>query len=98
MSTVPVAQPMLLIRCRCGQTLRTPRSAVGSAGRCPFCESMLRLVAPGYKSRRDNFRYGLVITEGPVRVGEQMLLGGPGPIEVGKIARYGIFLPGRQVS
>ena len=75
-----------------------PRSAIGQAGRCPFCDLDVRLVAPRFSPKADPFDAWLCIAQGPVRQGEQMLIGGPGPIEIGKGAKHPIFLPGKLVS
>ena len=39
---------MLTIRCQCGKSLKVPETAIGSAGKCPFCQGSVRLVGPNY--------------------------------------------------
>ena len=89
---------MLSFRCRCGNSLKVDRTAIGQSGHCPYCDAAIRLVAPRFHTPDDTFTHWLIVAQGPVRQGEQILLGGPGPIEIGKAARKPVFLPGKLVS
>ena len=89
---------MIGVQCLCGKILMVPVSAIGKAGNCPFCRQGMRLVAPGYEGSGEAFREKLVIEAGPEKVGEMYPLGGPGPIEIGKLANKDIPLHGERVS
>ncbi|HPZ98642.1 MAG TPA: rhomboid family intramembrane serine protease [Phycisphaerae bacterium] len=84
--------------CKCGKRLKVPESRVGKTGHCPHCRSPLRLIAPSYRSGADRFEGMLEIVAGPERVGEIILLGGPGPIEIGRSGDRHLILTGRTVS
>lgn len=91
---------MLLIRCQCGhqQGVQEP-AALGQPVACPACGGVLRPVAPGpLPGDTDFFTARLVIVAGPQRVGEQILLGGHGPIEIGKHPSRAVMLAGELVS
>jgi hypothetical protein len=90
---------MILIRCQCGSKQDVAKSALGKAVPCPECGGVLRPVAPGrLPGDADFFHARLVITAGPERAGEQVLLGGNGPIEIGKQPERAVFLAGELVS
>ncbi len=86
------------LTCLCGRHLKVPESAVGQAGSCPFCSARLRLIALGVEPSEARFQGRLVIESGPGRVGEQVFIGGCGPIEIGKLPDRTIVLPGTRVS
>jgi membrane associated rhomboid family serine protease len=88
---------MIGVQCLCSKVLIVPDSAVGMAGNCQFCRQPMRLVAPGHEGG-GAFREKLVIETGPEKVGEMYPLGGPGPIEIGKLATKDISLKGERVS
>ena len=88
---------MIGVRCRCGSHLRVAASAIGEPGKCPFCQAKLKLVAPEF-AEGDRFAGALVLEQGPGSADSQWLLGGHGPIELGKLSDKSIVLPGRKVS
>lgn len=71
---------------------------MGKSGRCPSCQSRLRLIAPHFREDKDQFDQRLVVESGPEHKGDQPLLAGPGPIEVGKLQGKNILLNGQKVS
>lgn len=85
-------------RCRCGQVLKVSETAVGKAGKCPDCGRKIRLVAPGYVPGSLRFDHRLTVEEGPAHLGNQYLISGPGPIDVGKLPECHIVLDGQRVS
>lgn len=89
---------MIEVRCQCGKTLRLPESQIGHGRQCRVCDSGVRLVAPNYTPDGPGFGDRLIVAVGPSLVGQQFMLGGPGPIEIGKLPERDIFLPGNKVS
>lgn len=88
---------MIGVRCRCGSHLRVAVSAIGKSGNCPFCGGRVRLIAPHF-NEGDDFPGSLVIEQAPRGVGSQLVLGGRGPIEIGKSPDKSVVLPGLRVS
>lgn len=92
---------MIQIQCECGILLQLPDDAVGRLAECPQCKHDIRLVAAGRSGSRDwsnDFSVRLLITSGPDRVGEQVFLGGEGPLTIGKLEGKHVQLAGAQVS
>lgn len=88
-------------RCKCGRRIKVPDTHLGKAGNCPACRCVLRLVAPAFgggDGGEHGFRAVLEVVAGPDRVGEMILLGGPGPIEVGRHPEKHLVLGGHRVS
>lgn len=56
------------------------------------------LIAPGFVAGEHDFLGGLLVQRGPQQVGQQFLLGGLGPIEIGKLPENAIVLAGEGVS
>lgn len=88
---------MYQVECQCGKKLRMPPSIVGRPAVCSGCKASLRLVVSGVPVP-DDFHCRLVIKRGPVRVGEQILLGGDGPIDVGRAPGIKLLLGGSAIS
>ncbi len=89
---------LLNIRCQCGRQLKVPESAIGHSGKCPYCHVGVRLIGPNYEAGNGPFSDRLVISSGPIHAGDQLVLGGPGPIEIGKLPGKPILLAGNKVS
>lgn len=83
--------------CSCGTRIAIPAPAVGAPIVCPGCAAVLRAVGVE-AGGGDDFDHRLTITAGPERIGETFLLGGPGPIEIGKLPNKAIQLDGSLVS
>jgi len=91
----------MVVFCQCGARLNVSESQVGKAGRCRHCRGIVRLVAgalPYVGTGQHDFDDCLVIESGPEHAGEQLLLGGAGPIDIGKREDRAIQLPGAKVS
>jgi len=86
------------LHCKCGRRLKVPESKIGKTGHCPACRAALRLIAPGFRAGADTFEGLLEIAAGPERAGEFILLGGPGPIEIGRQRDKHLLLTGPRVS
>ena len=89
------------IKCHCGKEYNLPDAAVGRAARCGRCRSILHLTAappPFAPANAGDFEARLVVESGPGKAGEQFLLGGTQPIEIGKTPDKPISLPGARVS
>lgn len=89
---------MVELSCRCGRQLQVPESHLGKSGRCPFCKQTVRLIGPGFRAGTDRFAATLLCIGGPKHVGELLMLGGPGPIEIGKLPDRHIKLNDQKVS
>ncbi|UCC30884.1 MAG: FHA domain-containing protein [Phycisphaerales bacterium] len=89
---------MIEILCKCNELVQIPDSAIGKTRPCPSCRAELRFVGPEFDPREDRFSGVFELIAGPSRVGEQLFLGGPGPIEVGKRPGNDILLEGQHVS
>src|SRR5256885_9816826 len=87
---------MIEVECECGQRLRVPYTAVGRAAACGACKRTTWLVAAANAAA--GFDGRLVVLKGPQRAGEQFMLGGKGPIEIGKIAGKHLQLVSERVS
>ena len=71
----------------------------GQPMRCPDCGVVLRCVAADDgETRARDFAARWTIESGPERVGEIILLGGDGPISVGKLPEQMLCLAGPMVS
>lgn len=89
---------MLHVDCQCGKRLATGEKALGKRAMCPACKGTIRLLcAGGFISEKD-FRHRLVITRGPERVGEQLLLGGDRDLGIGSATGRSLPLAGGGVS
>src|SRR5207249_905146 len=82
--------------CECGEVSEVPASFAGEAVPCPACRAVLRLAA--LPEAAGPARERLVVRGGPGHVGEQIFLGGDGPLMVGKAAGKDIVLAGNLVS
>ena len=71
---------------------------MGKSGQCPSCQRVVRLVGPDFRAGTDRFWASLLCISGPRRAGDQWFVGGPGPIEIGKLPGRHIRLIGTQVS
>src|SRR5688500_11062261 len=91
---------MIPIQCQCGAKLRVPDTIVDGPrpAACPKCKKVIRLAAAHMTRAEGEFTTRLIIEKGPARVGEQILLGGDQPIEVGKLAGKHVQLSGPLVS
>lgn len=89
---------LISLRCKCGRKIKVPDSRIGTTGRCPACQVPLRIVAPGYRPGEGDFQSFLEIVNGPDRAGEIVMLGGPGPIDIGRHPEKHLVLPGQRVS
>jgi len=89
------------IKCHCGKRYEVPESFVGKSARCPKCRAILHLIAgdnPFVRTPAGDFLARLVVESGPGKTGEQYLLGGGSPIDIGKNPDKPILLPGVRVS
>ena len=82
---------MVQCTCACGREISLAAQHLGQPISCPQCGSFLRVVAAGPQSAR------LIIQRGPNRIGEQLILAGDGPIDVGKSSGH-IQLASPKVS
>jgi membrane associated rhomboid family serine protease len=89
---------LIELTCHCGRQFRVSPATLGRSGRCPACQARLRLIAPGFRPDEDRFDSRLIVEAGPHHQGEQFLLSGPGPIELGKLPERHIHLDSQQVS
>src|SRR5688572_15566427 len=90
---------MIRITCQCGGDAEVPESFVGETLPCPKCDKPLRLLAAGGAVLGNgDLQSRLVIQSGPQQVGEQIILGGRGALEVGKQEGKHLVLPGTLVS
>lgn len=89
---------MIELNCSCGRTIRLEEKYIGRAAACPGCRRRIRGVASQYQSGVGAFDSALVIQSGPRHVGEQIILGGENPIEVGQADERDIRLRGEGVS
>src|SRR5947209_1979349 len=87
---------MLDLVCQCGRATGVPDSFVGESADCDGCGRRLNLVAGEIDTGGITGR--LVLTKGPQRQGEQFLLSGRAPIEIGKLSTKPIAILGTQVS
>ncbi|HEX8522263.1 MAG TPA: rhomboid family intramembrane serine protease [Tepidisphaeraceae bacterium] len=87
---------MLKISCQCGARLQLPDEHLNRMAACPRCNAILRATSAGGDIA--GFESRLLITEGPERVGEQILLGGEDAITLGKSDDATIRLGGMLVS
>jgi hypothetical protein len=92
---------VMTIKCQCGKGYTAPESFVGGSARCAKCRAVLHLIAgelPFVPTSAGDFEARLVVESGPGITGEQYLLGGDTPIEIGKKPGKPIHLPGQRVS
>jgi len=89
---------MMQVLCSCGRAVEVPYDSVGQAIECPNCQRSLRLVAAGGVEGSITGTGRLIISEGPDRVGEQLILAGNGPIDIGSVGSNTIVLQGGAVS
>ena len=89
---------MIQVLCSCGRAVEVPYDAVGQQIECPNCQRSLRLVAVDETDGPIIGTGRLIISEGPDRVGEQLILPGSGPINIGSVGSNTIFLPGGTVA
>ncbi len=92
---------MITIRCECGATMELPEADVNQVYGCCNCGKELNLVCPEQipeGAGAGDFDARLVVTIGPTRLGQQILLGGCNEIEIGKQADRHISIPGPLVS
>jgi hypothetical protein len=89
---------LVTLSCKCGKRIEVPDSRVNTTGRCPGCRAPVRLVAPGFEPLIDLFDGILHIIDGPDRLGEVIIIGGPGPIEIGRHPEKHIVLGSPKVS
>jgi pSer/pThr/pTyr-binding forkhead associated (FHA) protein len=72
---------MVRCTCACGREIELAEQHLGQPIRCPQCGSFLRAIGAG---QIDKFTARLIIELGPNRIGEQLILGGDGVIDIGK--------------
>jgi membrane associated rhomboid family serine protease len=91
---------MIYLKCHCGNGLGVPGSFTGETVPCEDCGRCLRLVAGRDLEEGEPVRWCLEVLRAPagVAAGEQILLGGDAPIEVGKADGKHLLLPGTLVS
>ena len=92
---------MIQVQCGCGILLQFPGDSIHRLAECPQCKLDMRLVAAEGDAGRDwdgDFGTRLVIRKGPDRVGEQLFLGGEGPIGVGKLESKHVQLTTPMIS
>lgn len=92
---------MIRMRCQCGTQLTVPLSFVGRAAKCSACKHVLRYATGSgaiNEAEGSQVDSRLVITSGPQRAGEQILLVGSAPIGIGKSAEQPVALPGNHLS
>jgi membrane associated rhomboid family serine protease/pSer/pThr/pTyr-binding forkhead associated (FHA) protein len=87
---------MITAKCICGAVHQVPQSFIGEPLPCEKCKQPVTLIAR--EGAMDQPAIRLIVTEGPGRRGEQFLIGGDGPIEIGKLDGKHIQLPGEQIS
>lgn len=88
---------MIQVLCGCGGVVDAPSESNSDLLECPHCQRALRVIGSGAPPFPLSNGI-LVIAEGPDRIGEQLVLVGNGPIEVGADAGNAISLPGDSVS
>jgi len=87
---------MLKVECECGARLKLPMEYLGRSVSCSRCQKVMRAVSGG--GDIEAFLCKITIIEGPERLGEQLLLGGEGTIEIGKMEGKHVRLLSAQVS
>lgn len=90
---------MIWIACECGEGIAFPEIVNGPA-ECPGCRRMLRVVgtACADTSAQPPGDHRLIVRTGPQRIGEQVVIRGDAPIEIGKLPEKHLSLPGTLVS
>jgi membrane associated rhomboid family serine protease len=86
------------VHCSCGSEIEVPYDFVGELTQCPDCQRSLRVIASAQPTGLVSGTGRLIISEGPDRVGEQLILTGDDPIQIGKVPSNAIFLPAEHVS
>ena len=89
---------MIQVDCSCGGTVEVPFDSVGQQVLCPRCQRPVRVISAATPNGSERATGRLVIAEGPENVGEQLLLFGDGPLDVGSVPGNAIVLPGTDVS
>src|SRR5687768_13401423 len=93
---------MIEAKCQCGAVLDVPETYVGQAAACGACNGELHFVAAELMAEgtgAGDFDGKLIVTAGPDRVGQQILLGGVVDVTIGKSPERQIQLPsGKLVS
>jgi membrane associated rhomboid family serine protease len=90
---------MMYLACRCGSGTGLPDDFVGELAECAECRRPFRVVAAGETfDPNDPLDARLTIRSGPQRLGEQLVLRGNSPIEIGKLPEKPISLSGTMVS
>jgi len=89
---------MYELQCSCGRRVTLGKAQAGKAFACPGCRAAVRLVVAQAAGKGTAPPIGLVIRQGPARVGEQVFVAGNAPIEVGKLPGSDLQLTGERVS
>jgi len=91
---------MIEVKCQCGSDHEIPDDFVGEPAACPACGSIFRVIAAATAdlTAGDQINARLKIRRGPRRVGEQLILRGLLPIEVGRSPIRALMLRGTRVS
>lgn len=93
---------MIHFRCQCGLGQSVQESVAPEVADCYGCGAPLKLVWSGPLGMDEHFNGRLVLRaaleDSPIEPGAQVLLGGAGPVEVGKDESNAIRLPGKAVS
>lgn len=91
---------MLRFSCVCGRKFEVPERLAADLTECPDCRRNLRFVG-GLSLSPDGENAAnarLAVREGPTGIGQQFILVGRRPIEIGKLPDKPICLPGTLVS
>ncbi|MCE9589904.1 MAG: FHA domain-containing protein [Planctomycetes bacterium] len=95
---------MLYIFCQCGHRSARPDESAGRSLPCDGCGRIVTTLladqckADGSLDSRIAFSAKLTILQGPGRIGEQILITGPGAIDIGKTHDKRLVLTGAGVS
>ena len=91
---------MMYVACRCGSGIGLPDDFLGELAECPDCRRTFRVIAaPGTPIiPNEPLDARLTIRSGPQRIGEQFVLRGEAPLEIGKLPDKAISLAGTLVS
>lgn len=95
---------MLYVFCQCGHRAGRADDEAGKSLPCDGCGRIITTLladqckADGSLDSRIAFPVKLTITKGPGRIGEQILLAGPGTITVGNLPEKRLRIVGEGVS
>lgn len=91
---------MLSFSCMCGRKFEVPERLAADLTECPDCRRELRFVgALSLTAHGENgVNARLAVRKGPTGIGQQFILIGTQPIEIGKLPDKPICLPGTLVS